>query len=1129
MKNRRKILSLILVLSLLFPSLVYAATLDADEDSRVTGVKLNNVEAKKSDSFNKKKMVDEFPGLEEFDGEETKDNYDEEEDVRIIVELKDKPSIVHATKENMRYKDMPKNKVDKIEREVLVNQEKVKKDIAKKDIQFKHIKSYKTIFNGFSGFTKYKNISIIEKIPMVKKVYISKEYTIPIPENSKKAELEMHTSNEMIGSHDIWDIGYKGEGSVVAILDTGVDPRHKDLILSEDTVPKLTEDDVERITYQKDLDGKYYTEKVPYGYNYGDENYDIIGRTPLVGEHGMHIAGTIGANGNVENGGIKGVAPETQILAMKIFSEGNSTDDKYNFNSTYPIRMITLDILCLEAMEDSVTLGADAINMSLGYDSGFFIEDSLLNVAVTNATRNGVVCAIAAGNSSHSTNGWEEYGGLPFKENPDYGIVAAPGVSRDSINIASIRNTHITTSYLTYNRISPEGEEREEVKVPMVVSSSLIGTAPDPGEMFEFLSPLEYVYCGLGMKEDYGLEVSGKIALVERGEIPFKDKIMNAQKAGAKAIIVFNDDEGGDEILGMMHPVLARIPAMFIGNSAGKEMQNLEEKLVSFNNDTSRFPYVGEERMSDFSSWGSTPSLELKPELTAPGEQIYSTLNNDDYGTMSGTSMATPHVAGGVALMKQFIREDSRYQNLIPDEQAKLAKVFLMNTADIIKDGKEVPYSPRKQGSGLMNLPSAVTTPVRVVDSSTKDAKVELKDFEDKSFTIDLSAINDSSEDVIYKVNGLVLTDKVIEEDGVELYSLGSRVVDADISEFELTVPAGRSKDFQVAVDFSMDSKINKNMFIDGYIILEDTLENHPTLSIPFMGFYGDWNEPSIFDGIKDLNEKSYFGKSGLLNGRKQYMEPGKAAINPKTKGIFKEAKNVNPVLSFMRNAEEVKYDIVDEEGNIVRKIITEKWVTKTSLGQSSIIGLPYSYSPLRSWNGKTSLFKVAADGQYYYRIRGKIHYGNKAEWQEKRIPVYVDTIAPEVSNLEYDKETEYLRWKATDEGIGIRYFTIWVNDEKVVQCIEAEDNKEEHTWDMNEILNGKTNVKIEVIAFDYASNAGVSEPLTIDDLKEPTIEREEEVKSKIEDKEKTDDNVEDEEELEGNNEENVEESTDVE
>src|SRR5699024_9469815 len=172
----------------------------------------------------------------------------------------------------------------------------------------------------------------------------------------------------------------------------------------------------------------------------------------------------------------------------------------------------------------------------------------------------------------------------------------------------------------------------------MVVSSSLIGTAPDPGEMFEFLSPLEYVYCGLGMKEDYGLEVSGKIALVERGEIPFKDKIMNAQKAGAKAIIVFNDDEGGDEILGMMHPVLARIPAMFIGNSAGKEMLNLQEKLVSFNNDSSRFPYVGEERMSDFSSWGSNSSRELKPERRAPGEQIYSTLNNDDYGTMSGTS-----------------------------------------------------------------------------------------------------------------------------------------------------------------------------------------------------------------------------------------------------------------------------------------------------------------------------------------------------------------------------------------------------------------------------------------------------------------------------------------------------------
>ncbi len=111
-------------------------------------------------------------------------------------------------------------------------------------------------------------------------------------------------------------------------------------------------------------------------------------------------------------------------------------------------------------------------------------------------------------------------------------------------------------------------------------------------------------------------------------------------------------------------------------------------------------PNPSANEMSDFTSWGTTPpSLELKPEVTAPGGKIYSTLNDDKYGTMSGTSMAAPHVAGGSGLVMQYIKEHEQFSNLSLSEKARLAKVLLMNTSVPIFDPEEETlYSPRRQG-----------------------------------------------------------------------------------------------------------------------------------------------------------------------------------------------------------------------------------------------------------------------------------------------------------------------------------------------------------------------------------------------------------------------------------------------
>lgn len=1053
MKRIRKFLSFFIVLTLVFPSFVFAGGKD--------------------------KIKDEFPDGKKFKGSVTKEFRDEDE-VRVIIELEEDPVIVKATKSNKRYSKMSIKERRNEERKLVSIQDGVKRDIQSKKIDFKNLTNYTTAFNGFSGKTRFKNIKAIEKLSRVKRVYISQEYKLPI------TKPDMNFSNGMVGSELAWDLDYKGEEMVVSIIDSGIDPSHRDFVISEDVNSKLNEENINKIKEEKSLKGQYYTEKVPYGYNYFDRNNEIVDKSKGTGAHGMHVAGTVAANGDIENGGIKGVAPEAQVLAMKVFSNR--------------IDIGTFDDIYLDAIEDSIILESDVINMSLGSEAGFYEEDSAVNIGVTNAVNNGIVCSISAGNSGHSTWGWEGYNGLPFKENPDIGLVGTPGVAYESTQVASIENTEMTTPYLTYraegkkqqsmstirNRVRNrrnKNKDEEEIMVPM----SLAGTI-EPSDVFN--NPVRYVDCGLGEKKEISRKkVKGKVALIERGGIAFTDKIMNAQKSGAAGVIIYNNEAGGEELISMMYPRRGKIPAVFIGNGAGAEMKENKEKIVEFSKGTINIPNPKSWKMSDSTSWGTTPSLELKPEVTAPGGNIYSTLNDNKYGGMSGTSMSSPHVAGGSALVMEYIKKSSQYGNLNPKLQSRVVKTLIMNTSKIVEDENGIPYSPRRQGSGIMNLNGAINTPVRVVNRADNEAKLELKDFNKKEFTVDLSLFNDSNEDISYNIDGVVLADKIKKAENKEINTLRSRVVDSNVSSEEtITIPANGSKNMKVNVDFSEDPGIYDDMFLEGFIKLEEVTDTYPELSIPFVGFYGDWNNPEILDGMKDLDEKSYYNFSGMVNNKDYYMEPGKAAINPGTKvGRKNGTDSITPVVSFLRNAEEIKYIVEDENGNAVKDIRNEKFVRKHYVDEGQKV--PYSYSRLRRWNGRGRVRKVE-DGLYYYKIKSKIHYGKKATWQEKSIPVYVDTKVPEITELSFDEENGDLSWKGIDEGSGIRYFTIWINNKKVVDYIEAEENIEDYKYNIGEFIEEENT--IEVVGFDYASNGGISEPLIVgeeDEEVEETIE----------------------------------------
>lgn len=184
--------------------------------------------------------------------------------------------------------------------------------------------------------------------------------------------------------------GLDGTGMLVSIIDTGIDPTHQDMKLDNSAKSHL-----------KVQPRKGFTDKVPNGYNYADENYTITDSGAE--QHGMHVAGIVAANGDEpgkpadKNWRVDGIAPNAQLLAMKVFS---------NMPGSHGAR----DSDIVAAIEDSVKLGADVINMSLGSDNGFSGTSSATSVALKKAYEAGVLPVISAGNSglNFSPSGGED-------------------------------------------------------------------------------------------------------------------------------------------------------------------------------------------------------------------------------------------------------------------------------------------------------------------------------------------------------------------------------------------------------------------------------------------------------------------------------------------------------------------------------------------------------------------------------------------------------------------------------------------------------------------------------------------------------------------------------------------------
>jgi len=1000
---------------------------------------------------------------EQFSKESTLDQNDE---VRIIVEVAGESPIEYATKQNSLYKELDESTKDELQSEAKSKQLQVQNTIKEK-IDLKVVESFTTVVNGFSAKVQFKDIEAIRNLPNIEGVYISTKYNKPLPQP------EMDQSHGFIQSSQTWgDANYKGEGTVISVIDSGVDPDHKDFNITDSSKVSLTNDKVQQVISENNLPGKYYNEKVPYGYNYYDKNQTILDIGPDASEHGMHVAGTTAANGE-----ISGVAPEAQVLGMKVFSNDP------NFPSTW-------EDIYLKAIDDSIKLDADVINMSLGSTAAFYQAENLADEAVTRAVNNGVVVSVSAGNSGHIGYG---YPLKPFAENPDIGVVGSPGLSKDSIQVAASGNyTYLYETGITVGGVSATGYG-----------------ADDWEEAFgETDLPLATIGGKVGHPEDYqGVDVEGKVVLVQRGELSFYDKSLNAKAAGAKGIIVYDNgtgstfykDQGGWGIL----------PFMMIKYDKGVSIEEAisnGETTVDFETiNKNEGPEVG--KPTEFSSWGTTPSLELKPEITAPGGNILSTLNDNEYGYMSGTSMAAPHVSGGSALVQQYLKEDREMEG---QDAARFAKVLLMNTADVIRDEYGQPFSPRRQGSGMMQTFSAVSTPVSVVEKTSGEAKVELFDWTKGQITKDsihftLKAENHSDERVHYGIDTSVLTDS--EVNGTNLLIAGDTgaevTVTGDVYDQTVTQQVYNDDNGLVTVtdsvyiepnsiaelDFEIDLTTAKmpgtngettdlplqiNNFVEGFVNLTN-LSTGQDLSVPYVGFYGNWDDPAIFDG----NERSYYSLFGLPQMTDQLgysLSPngsGEFAISPNRDGYN---DGIIPLPTFLRNARTAEFNILDESGKELRTIQRDHFVRKNYYDAG--LGTPYSFDPARTWSGQVN-FSQVPDGKYIYEMKAKVDYDD-AKWQTKEIPVYVDTKAPEV-NASFDSETNTLSWDTVENGSGVIGYDVYVDGVTVMDGLLSPD-KTSYILD-----EGTEGTSVMVVAVDLGQNVGVSQSFPFDES-EPII-----------------------------------------
>ena len=814
------------------------------------------------------------------------------------------------------------------------------------------------VVNAISVNVRYKDLEAIRNIPGVKAVQLENKYEYcDLPVENTNVYFTAGTSVNMVGAYGAWEEGYTGAGMRIAVIDSGLDILHQsfdpdafeyaiaeinaermgivdggelvinrgqsnqtDLVPMNMKVDLLTEKDLEEYkancTEADAIPGVYVNSKIPYAYNYAKKNTDVSHWDSQAENHGSATAGAAAANRYIKNDqgqyvdarttvGVVGMAPDAQILVMKV--EG-------------------FDAEIIKALTDAILLECDAVNLSMGtlyagstYDN--YYQD-VMNSLVSGTLFDGMVVSIAAGNSYSNIDTYKKNSNGLRIEDVNYDTVASPGSLLNGLTVAASYNNSYKDDYLRFvDYVIMHGSSAIEYHIN--------DNYQDTMSFYDFAGVQDYVYMESNASPEQ-LEfinnlvpIKGKIVIFndfeydyETAKLSYSQIANNLIEYEPLGLLIVSRRNSYDSVLELNLKTDDYVGSFPIAgtylryvNSFVADYYETEYGCIGCGNGQLTITAKGEVpttrpreyvNFTDYSSWGVSGSLSLKPEITAPGHNTYTVLGStkegeaeSTYTCVGGTSLAAPHIAGISVLLSQYIKE----RGITIDGYSRRAIVqsLLMSTATPMINMQTGYYYPiMQQGAGLADVSKALAAKSVIMMENNPNTiteltgaaadgkvKIELGDsdpgttqysysfrvynisdeklyFEEPRtdiFTQDYSTGNDNeiyvSKSTVAAGNQLRYSWLGYDKNGRPMYSR------------ECYVPAGGYADVTITFSFEVDNGIySSGAYIEGFTMLKEKTPEGITHSIPILGFHGYWNTGSMYDYGSYADNLSGTGKT---------------------------------------------------------------------------------------------------------------------------------------------------------------------------------------------------------------------------------------------------------------------------
>jgi len=492
---------------------------------------------------------------------------------------------------------------------------------------------------------------------------------------------DLSESHKIINADAAWNAAggrsNAGAGIKIGDIDTGIDETHPFFDPAAFSYPSGFPkcDAADSATHKANQNCEHVSPKVIVAKVFNNK------LNQNVQDHGTHTAGiAAGVTGQtavmqgVSIDDMSGIAPGAWLGNYNVFP-GDVTNARSE------------DIL--NAVDAAIADGMDVLNLSLG--GGYHGNNDLLAIGLDNAVEAGVTVAVAAGNSG-----------------PGGGTVESPGRARNVITVGASTNQHFVGQPFTY----PAG------------GGTTVGAAVGdfdalPGNSFNLFDTASDGCTSVPAG------ASGDLAIINRGNCTFSQKVANAKTAGAIAVLIVNNVAGDPIAMARTAGFDDDLPAVMIGQNEGAALRASGATTASAEATFQEFITANKDILAGFSSQGPTNvDLAVKPDLTSVGVNVLSSItcvgksdtcpgDGSGWAFFSGTSMSTPHIAGSAAVLRDLHNDWSPAQ----------IKSALVNRADlVVKDAKTGIHDigPTAQGAGRENLSVAAdgTTWLRPVSAS---------------------------------------------------------------------------------------------------------------------------------------------------------------------------------------------------------------------------------------------------------------------------------------------------------------------------------------------------------------------------------------------------------------------------